>query len=161
MLRRTPINPMSRKQRAKLAAAGITQPASTLVSRKVKAVKRPKVTGPNAETATLVAEREAWGCAVCGQYLSGPRGQRWSIHHRLRRSQGVDNSPANLLAVCGGAAVEGCHQVIHAAPAKAREGGWLLRSTDDPARCLVAHRLYGCVLLDSYGGVRDAALDGA
>jgi hypothetical protein len=48
-------------------------------------------------------------------------------HHRRRRSQGGDDTPANLLWVCSP-----CHDVIHANPAWAEACGYLIRSLFDP-----------------------------
>jgi len=44
-------------------------------------------------------------------------------HHRLRRSQGGDDSPDNTLDVCFF-----CHEEIHRNPARAYEQGWMVRS---------------------------------
>jgi hypothetical protein len=49
-------------------------------------------------------------------------------HHRKLRSQGGDDSPANLLRLC----LE-CHTWVHANPAEAYETGYLVHSWDDPA----------------------------
>lgn len=43
-------------------------------------------------------------CAVCGDPSE-------SYHHIVRRSQGGDDTPANLLAVCGHG-TRGCHSLI-------------------------------------------------
>ena len=48
-----------------------------------------------------------------------------------------DNSPANLVSVCGHGTA-GCHGAIHAAPGWARDcGGWLVKGSEDPARVRV------------------------
>ncbi len=44
-------------------------------------------------------------------------------HHRLRRSQGGGDEPANTLDVCGR-----CHDWIHAHPQAAYARGWLRHS---------------------------------
>lgn len=60
-------------------------------------------------------------CARCGK----PAGH---IHHRKRRSQGGDNSPANLVPLC-----VLCHDWVHRNPEQAYREGWLVRSWQDPA----------------------------
>lgn len=150
-MKRTPLPPMSKERREEFAAAGIPHPTSTFKpSRKASKAKRPKATGPDRNTVEVVLERDHWSCVVCGEPLHGDRGINWSIHHRVRRSQGVDNLPSNLIAVCGHGTA-GCHSNIHAAPAKAREAGWLLRSTDIPAEVPMAHSQHGWVRLAADG----------
>jgi hypothetical protein len=139
-----PLKPMSEKKRAELAAQGVVFPTSTLrpVSpKKAAAAKasgrplRPKPTtntGPDRLTVDAVLERDMHSCVVCGLGLAGVRGVDWSIHHRIRRSQGLDNTPPNLISVCGNG-TQGHHGAIHAEPGWAREfGGWLLRGTETP-----------------------------
>lgn len=48
-------------------------------------------------------------------------------HHRKLRSQGGDDSTANILKVCWR-----CHHTIHANPAESYEQGWLVKSWDTP-----------------------------
>jgi hypothetical protein len=151
------VKQISDKRRAKLAAEGIEFPTSTFATKPKKSTaKGRRDTGPDRATAERVAERESQGCAVCGKFLDGPRGSAWSVHHRVRRGQGVDNALSNLLAVCGGRDVQGCHQQLHDSPAKARKGGWILRGSDDPKVCKVAHYLFGWVLLLDDGTVAEA-----
>lgn len=129
---------ISKRKLAALAEAGITNPSTTFVSVAPKmaakpAVKRPTDTGPDSDTVDLVLERDQYSCVVCGYGVGDRRGTDWSIHHRVRRSQGLDNSPRNLITVCGNG-TQGDHAAIHARPKWAREtGGWLLKGTDDPA----------------------------
>lgn len=89
--------------------------------------------GPTADVVAAVVERERESCLICG-YGVGPneRGRRWSIHHRLRRAQGVAHTVQNLVLLCGGSEVDGCHQVVHANPDESRAGGWLLRGRQHP-----------------------------
>lgn len=89
--------------------------------------------GPAADVVAAVVERERESCLICG-YGVGPneRGRRWSIHHRLRRAQGTDHSIQNLVLLCGGSEVDGCHQVVHANPDESRDGGWLLKGRMEP-----------------------------
>lgn len=149
------LNPISAKRRAKLAAAGVVFPTTTFTSPAkpaMKAGKRPAATGPDQATLDLVLARDNWSCVVCGEGLHGRRGHEWSIHHRIRRSQGVDNRTSNLITVCGDGCTL-CHGDIHGAPAKAREAGWLLHSTDVPEEFRMAHSQHGWVLLDNQGGL--------
>lgn len=59
-------------------------------------------------------------CLRCG-------GQGVHVHHRKLRSQGGDDSEANLVRLC----LE-CHVWVHANPAEAYESGFLVHSWDDP-----------------------------
>lgn len=94
--------------------------------------RRSSRTGPASDVRDAVLERDHWSCVVCNEGLCGDPGWDWSIHHRVRRSQGVDNSPENLISVCGNG-TQGCHGAIHARPGWARDfGGWLLRGNEPP-----------------------------
>ena len=154
-MNRTPISPISAKRRAKLAAAGVVHPVSTFGPPKNKAPKlaagRKAGTGPDRATVDVVLGRDGHSCVVCGAGLSGLRGVDWSVHHRLRRSQGLDNRPANLVSVCGHGTA-GCHSNIHAGPAAARRAGWLIKGVQEPVSIPMAHALLGWVLLDNAGG---------
>lgn len=157
-LKRTPwrpnrkrINPMSKRRREKLAAEGIVNPSSTLVSRSSTVnVKRAANTGPDRPTVDCVLERDGHSCVVCSGALHGQRGIDWSVHHRKLRSQGGDNRPSNLVSVCGHGTA-GCHGDIHAAPAKAEEAGWIVKRDEDPTQKLIAHALHGYVFLGNDG----------
>lgn len=76
------------------------------------------------------AEREACRtrefdrCARCGTFL--PVGAM-HVHHRLLRSRGGTNDPANLIALC-----DACHRWAHAKVALATEHGYIVASWDDP-----------------------------
>ena len=59
-------------------------------------------------------------------------------HHRKRKSHGVDNTPPNLIPVCG-SGTTGCHGYVHANPAISYEKGWLVHSWDDPAEIYWEH----------------------
>lgn len=88
--------------------------------------------GPSAEVVDGALEREHYSCALCGMGI-GPegRGIGWSVHHRLRRSQGVDHSIQNVIILCGSGSTQ-CHGWVHANPADARAGGWLLSGRQEP-----------------------------
>jgi hypothetical protein len=138
-----PMAAMSAKKKAELAAAGIVNPVSTFRPKAPKMAaprslskapaKRQADTGPDAETRDLVLERDQHSCVICGYGVGDCRGVDYSIHHRLLRSQGVDNSLPNLVVACG-SGTTGCHGAIHAKPKWARDtGGWYLKGSDNPA----------------------------
>jgi len=136
--------PMSAKRRAKLG----NKFNGTTFAAKVK----PRSIGPDKATADAVYERDCAACVVCGTFLPpGMRGSVWSIHHRRRVR--TDNRLSNLIAVCGGADVPGCHQEIHANVAKAGEAGWLVGHAFEPSQMLMAHSQHGWVLLCDDGDV--------
>lgn len=66
-----------------------------------------------------VLDRSGGRCEAGTEVCSG---RAVHAHHVVPRSQGRDDTPGNLLAVC----VE-CHDWIHSHPAAARERGWLRR----------------------------------
>lgn len=94
--------------------------------------KTRREVGPSAEVVDGALEREHFSCALCGMGI-GPegRGVGWSVHHRLRRSQGVDHSIQNVIILCGSGTTQ-CHGWVHANPADARAGGWLLSGRQEP-----------------------------
>jgi hypothetical protein len=49
-------------------------------------------------------------CAICGREIDGITG---SVHHLLKRSQGGDDVPENLVPLCGHG-TSGCHGDIEA-----------------------------------------------
>jgi hypothetical protein len=151
---------MSPKRRAELAAAGVLHPFSTLATPSVgiqRPTPKPKPrrvdAGPDKATVKIVWERDGGCCVRCGLGLSrADRGDRWSVHHRRLRSAGGDNSLSNLIVLCGHGTA-GCHGLVHSRPGRyRREGGWILRSTDDPAAYPVLHSRLGLVFLAADGG---------
>jgi len=74
-----------------------------------------------------VRERDLGRCAKCGC------GQGLHAHHRIRRSQGGPATYSNMITLC-----VTCHGWVHANPAQAAAGGWLISLGTDP--CLVAVR---------------------
>lgn len=149
--RNTPLQPFSAKRRAQLAAAGRRAWSTFLPKPRAERSKpkRPRDTGPDAATVQTVVDRDG-GCVVCGGALHGTRGVDWSVHHRKRRSQGLDNSAANLVAACGHGSA-GCHFEIHRSPQRARDNGWLLRGAQDPELEPVVHAQHGVVWLLANG----------
>jgi len=63
----------------------------------------------------------------CEPRLPGCAGERVQTHHRVNRSQGTNNQPANLIGVC-----VHCHQWIGAHSALAGALGLHLREDQDP-----------------------------
>lgn len=75
----------------------------------------------------MVLERDRGCCIRCGTELSGERGYGWSIHHRRGRDGRPDShTPQNLIAVCGGDNMAGCHGRIHSYRSIAQANGWWL-----------------------------------
>lgn len=137
-LRRTKLAPISAKRLAEFQALGI-HPASTFKpSSKPTAAKRWTDTGPDDATVMVVLKRDEWKCACCGDRLYGDRGSGWCIAHRKLRAQGVDNRPANLYASC-----LGCERETHRGPERARQAGWMLKSTEDPQAVPMEHAVHG------------------
>lgn len=149
--RKTGLAPISPKR---LEAFGGRRPGSTLDKPGGRAValrSGPSAIGPTPEEAEAVVDREQHSCVVCGAWLEPDgRGSSWSVHHRQRIR--TNNRLSNLVAVCGGADVPGCHQEIHANVSKAEEAGWLVRKGFNPAEKVMAHSQFGWVLLDDGGG---------
>ncbi len=145
-MRRTKLAPISKRRLRELAAEGVTNPTSTLVSRKPKAAKRREVDGPDEATVALVLERDRGRCVGCGDELFGRRGVHFSVHHRKLRSQGGKHDASNLVALCGHG-TSGCHGSAHAEVAASRLSGLLVQSTEDPSRVVVEHSQLGRVFL--------------
>lgn len=151
-VKRSRIQPMSAKQRAARAAEGDAYPSTTFRRQPtMRTTTRPGTTGPDQATVDAALQRDQFSCVVCGGALHGDRGTDWSIHHRLRRSQGGDNRLSNLVSVCGHGTA-GDHGAIHAAPEVARRAGWMLRRGDDPTLMVMAHAAHGHVYLTNDGG---------
>jgi hypothetical protein len=80
----------------------------------------------------VVRERSGGRCEA---RLEGCTGRGQTVRHRQRRTQGGDNSLANLLDACAA-----CHDRIHAWPAESYLCGFLVHEWDDPARIEVSPR---------------------
>lgn len=151
--RTTKLRAFSDKRLRELAEAGITNPTSTFKPKPPKATdKRPKDTGPDKATVDAIIQRDGGCCVGCGEPVRGQRGIGYSIHHRKRRSQGVDNSLSNLILL-DGSGTTGCHGLAHSEVAAARLSGFLLRSTENPEGVPVEHAKLGRVLLLNDGTV--------
>lgn len=172
----SPLSPMSSKRRAALAAAGNTNPWSTLTNRSSGLARTaglgraaggdrkptlktttPKDTGPDAATVALVIGRDEGRCVRCGLYVTHlTRGVDWSVQHRRGRGSGGDRRPDtnqahNLLVLCGDGTT-GCHGWVEHNPAAADEHGWAISRWADPALERVDHHLHGLVWLTPDGG---------
>lgn len=77
----------------------------------------------------LVFVRSQGACEGCGAAITP---SSMHAHHRLMRSQGRDDRPVNLLALCGC-----CHTWCHHNVARSYEVGWLLHFGQDPAEVQV------------------------
>ena len=92
--------------------------------------KRSGNSHPTAEVRRLVLERDRYACVCCGRSILG---QRYSLGHRLRASQGGKPVPSNLLVFLGWGG-EGHHGRIDRRDDPAdEEKGFTVRSGDDPA----------------------------
>lgn len=108
--------------------------------------RHPRPEGPSAATVLAVLARATdvdgyTRCEPCGTVIFGERGVEWSIHHRRGRDGKADShSVANLLLVCGGDNVTGCHGRIHQRRSWSRPlGYWLSRTAGtDPLTVPVA-----------------------
>ncbi|MCG5464172.1 hypothetical protein MED01_002337 [Micromonospora sp. MED01] len=167
--RRTRLAPMSAKRRQQLAEQGNTNPFSTLPvgaplnraegGRFAAALDRKpaKNTGPDAATVALVIERDRGCCVRCGKPVAGGvRGLDFSLQHRRARGAGGSrredtNSPAALILLCG-SATTGCHHHVESHRAEARDFGWAIRQSDNPALMPVLHAVHGWVILTPAGG---------
>lgn len=94
-------------------------------------------TGPDARIRQLVMERDGFQCVKCGNVVSGEPGVGFSVHHRAPRGMGGSkhpsiNMPSNLLLLCG-SGTTGCHHEIESNRAAARDDGFLLWRSQNPA----------------------------
>ena len=82
------------------------------------------------EVRLLVLERDRYRCTCCGRSIIG---QRYSLGHRLRASQGGKAVPSNLLVFLGWGG-EACHGRIDSRRDPSdEENGLTVRSWKDPA----------------------------
>lgn len=98
---------------------------------------RPRNTGPDVATIGTVLARDGYRCVRCGYTVHWPCCA--SIHHRKPRGMGggeADNTPANLILLCG-TGTTGCHGQVESRRAEALESGWLVSRYADPASVAV------------------------
>lgn len=74
-----------------------------------------------------VARRSGGRCEA--RFIAACRGVPEHAHHLLRRSQGGEDEPSNMVYICAL-----CHAAIHAEPGRAYAAGLLVRRTTDPLR---------------------------
>jgi hypothetical protein len=152
LARKTPLNAVSAER---LKAFGGRLPRSSLDKPgQPKTPPKPKRctdTGPDKLTVERVWARDRGKCISCGEKIHGDRGGEWCISHRKLRSQGGDNRLSNLMLSCGNGSW-GCEAEYHRGPERARQAGFMLLSTEDPAEIPVEHAIHGRVLLTDDGG---------
>lgn len=111
----------------------------------------PKATSKDIKAArALVQARDGDECQMCGRFLY----QRRSVHHRLPKGMGGSallESPANLLTLCGLGNADGCHGKAHSNPQWARNHGWIVARSLEPAD----------IPVDMYDGWHYLANDGS
>lgn len=84
-------------------------------------------TGPTAEVIEVVHQRSGWMCEHCHQRRAAQQ------HHRRPRGMGGTRRPdANCAAALVDLCLE-CHGLVESERAWARDHGWLIRQTADPA----------------------------
>ncbi|MET8985927.1 HNH endonuclease signature motif containing protein [Nonomuraea wenchangensis] len=83
--------------------------------------------GPSAKLRALVEARDN-GCVRCGAKV--PRDED-SVHHRIPRGRGGENTAENLLLLCG-SGTTGCHGWVESHRTEAYNAGYLVRTGFDP-----------------------------
>lgn len=94
-----------------------------------------------------VRERDGNRCCVC--FIA----ESTDFHHRQRRREGGHTIP-NALMMC-----RSCHSRVHNQPKWARENGWIVSVSDDPAVIPVKYQ-GRFVVLDHHGNVTPWVLGG-
>ncbi|SEN88651.1 HNH endonuclease [Nonomuraea pusilla] len=84
-------------------------------------------TGPSPKLRALVEARDKT-CVRCGRQV--PRDED-SIHHRVPRGRGGENTAENLLLLCG-SGTTGCHGWVESNRAEAYKLGYLVKTGFDP-----------------------------
>lgn len=93
--------------------------------------KAPRYTGPSPAVRKLVLERDGYRCVCCGRSVIG---WPYSLQHRLRRSQGGDSTPVNLVTVLGTGTTGHHARIDSRADPNDEARGYTVRSWDDPAQ---------------------------
>lgn len=99
----------------------------------------------------VVVARDGGCCIRCGRWADGG-----SLHHRMLRSQGGRDVPANLVLLCGTGTTR-CHGWAHAHPEEARREGLIVWSWEAPGVVPVDAFTAGRVWLTANGSYRRAA----
>ena len=126
LARRSPLKPGKPLSRGK----GITR--SSALKRSTPKQAAPRDTGPSQKVRGLVLARDNFQCVACGKSVGGAC-TWWSLQHRKARGQGGDNSPQNLIAMCGSATSDGCHRRAEDRDREFNARGYWLQSWEDPA----------------------------
>ena len=88
-------------------------------------------TGPSRKVRDLVLARDNSQCVGCGRPVADGY-TWWSLQHRVARGVGGDNSPCNLVVLCGSATSQGCHRLCEDRDREMHDRGLWLRSDEDP-----------------------------
>lgn len=95
----------------------------TPISRRMSTTRRASTTRMKSAR-TVLEERSAGNCEICGQVLTAsPSGFDFQMHHRLSRARGGGDEVANLTA-CHPT----CHARVHSRVTVATDCGWVLAS---------------------------------
>jgi hypothetical protein len=86
--------------------------------------------GPTPEVRRLVLERDGYCCFCCGQSIIG---QRYSLGHRLRASQGGKAVPSNLITLLGWGGEQHHGRIDRRDDPRDEDYGFTVRSYQDPA----------------------------
>ncbi|MFF0821186.1 hypothetical protein ACFYUR_12445 [Micromonospora haikouensis] len=172
-MKRSPLNAMSGKRRAKLAAAGVANPFSTLVNggavgrgsaprlaAPAPKQRRTRDTGPTADVRALIAAR-------CGGWCEWPACPRpyTDVHHRLNRKSGGRHGAAAVRINGAGWLLAACRphhervtNPVGDVRVEAERMGWILREHQDAEVTPVFTR-HGWVLLGGDGGFEPYSLN--
>jgi len=105
-------------------------------------------------------ERDQYRCVRCGNPVTGDPGVDYSLQHRIPRGMGGSkdprlNLPSNLILFCG-SGTSGCHGEVESKRAEARDAGYLVWRSQNPAEVPVTVALWPGFtvpyLLDDLGG---------
>lgn len=99
----------------------------------------------------LVRQRDGHRCTMCGASIVD---QPSAVHHRVAKQMGGSaklERASNLVRLCGSGNADGCHGKAHSNPEWARNHGWIVSRSFDPAEIPVDMH-DGWFLLDDEGG---------
>ena len=112
----------ARSEPLRASAGARAKPEKTARSKRKDAIS-PKVR-------RLVLERDGYACVCCGRSIIG---QRYSLGHRLRASQGGRPVPSNLLTLLGWGGQEHHGRIDNREDAHDEAKGYTVRAGKDPA----------------------------
>jgi len=98
----------------------------------------------------IVRERDGHRCTMCGASIVD---QPSALHHRVAKGMGGSaklERASNLVRLCGNGNADGCHGKAHGNPQWARNHGWIVSRSLDPAEIPVDMH-DGWFLLDDLG----------